>query len=120
MEQLLLHLFGDYVVQNNWMAKWKVRRSWPCFVHALTYSIPFALLTTSLPALAMIFGTHFLIDRWSLAKYLMTWKGALPNSVYTYEDGVAWPVYIGNQFFVYVAADNTFHLIINFLALKFL
>jgi squalene cyclase len=119
MEQILLHLFGDYIIQTGWMAKWKVRKFLPAFVHVLTYTLPFVILTQSVWALLVIGVTHFFIDRYSLAKKFMTWRGQPPNGMYVYpEDGFKFSIYEGNMFLVYVVIDNTAHLIINYLTLR--
>jgi hypothetical protein len=41
MEQLLLHLVGDYIFQSHWMATEKTRHSYPALYHAIIYSLPF-------------------------------------------------------------------------------
>jgi Protein of unknown function (DUF3307) len=69
MPQLLLHLFGDYLLQSDWMAMNKSKRTMPCLVHVTLYTLSFLLLTRSLPALLVIGGTHFLIDRFGLIRY---------------------------------------------------
>lgn len=71
MLQLILHGWGDYILQSDWMAQNKSQRSWPCLVHCTLYTLPFLLITQSPVALAVIFGTHFLIDRFGLARYLV-------------------------------------------------
>jgi len=77
MEQLILHLIGDYITQSHWMAQRKIKESLPAFCHALVYSIPFLLLSPSSLAWIMIFGTHFLIDRFRLARYVLWAKNFL-------------------------------------------
>lgn len=72
MEQMLAHLFGDYVLQSPWMADNKSKRSWPCLVHVFYYTLPFLLLTRSWKALLAIAVSHFVLDRFALARYL-TW-----------------------------------------------
>jgi hypothetical protein len=79
MEQLILHLFGDYVTQSDWMANNKTKSSYAAAAHALVYSLPFFLFlyvtrATPRPFLAgvVILATHFLIDRFRLARY-MAW-----------------------------------------------
>ena len=68
---LLLHCLGDYVVQSDWMATEKTKRSLPAFIHVLTYTIPFVfLLGFQWQPLLLIGGTHFVIDRWRLARYV--------------------------------------------------
>jgi Protein of unknown function (DUF3307) len=44
MEQLITHLFGDYIFQSEWMANGKTKTSWPALVHALVYSLCFVPL----------------------------------------------------------------------------
>lgn len=67
---LLAHLFGDYVLQSDWMANEKTKGHGPALAHALTYTVPFMFLTGSLKALIFIAVTHFIIDRYRLAKYV--------------------------------------------------
>lgn len=70
MEQILCHLIGDYWAQSDWMANNKTKSHWPAFCHVLIYTLVFLFLTTSWKALFFIGGTHFLIDRFRLARYL--------------------------------------------------
>jgi hypothetical protein len=44
MEQLLVHLVADYYFQSDWMALNKNKRSVPCLVHCLLYTVPFLFL----------------------------------------------------------------------------
>lgn len=69
-DQLLAHAVGDYLLQSDWMATEKVRRSIAAAVHAVTYTLPFLFLTRNPAALAVVAGTHFVIDRWRLARYV--------------------------------------------------
>src|SRR5690349_2286077 len=71
MEQLILHLLGDYVTQSHWMANEKVKRWWPALAHAMVYALPFLLLGPSLTAFAVILGTHAVIDRFRLARFVV-------------------------------------------------
>ena len=77
MIQLILHLIGDYITQSDWMAQNKTKESLPAFCHALVYALPFLLLTRSPLAWGVIFGTHFLIDRFRLARYVVWAKNWL-------------------------------------------
>lgn len=63
MEQLLCHLFADFVLQSDWMAMNKSKRSWPCLVHVPIYTSVFLFLTTSWKALLVIGAVHFVLDR---------------------------------------------------------
>ena len=83
------------------MALEKTKRSVAALVHATTYTLPFMCLTTSIPALALICLSHFVIDRWRLARYVCWVKNYLapewidagqipthePNRVVEYTDG---------------------------------
>jgi hypothetical protein len=68
------------------MANNKTKRNWPALCHAFVYSLPFLLLTQSPAALAVIFGTHFLIDRFRLARFVVYAK----NRLLAPDEGVSW------------------------------
>ena len=70
MLPLLAHLVGDYLFQSDWMAQEKVKKSTAALAHAVTYTLPFLFLTRAPLALLFICITHFVIDRWRLAKYV--------------------------------------------------
>jgi hypothetical protein len=126
MEQLILHLLGDYVTQSDWMANEKTKSSVAAGAHAVLYSLPFVLIGPSPNAFAVILVTHFLIDRFRLARYVAYAKNFLGPRAYWYpwaecastgyhEDRPAWLAV-----WLMIAADNTLHLGINHLALRFL
>ncbi len=81
MTQLLAHLFGDYILQSDWMAQNKTRAHWPAFVHALLYSLCFVPLCWHAPgpggAWTVIFVSHFIIDRFRLARYVVWLKNLM-------------------------------------------
>lgn len=121
MLQLILHLFGDYVTQSDWMATKKTSSSFAALCHATVYSLPFLLLG-SLRAVLVIWATHFLIDRFRLARYVVFAKNFL---------GWPWPQWSDCSATGYpsarppwlavwllIAADNTLHLAINYAALR--
>ena len=80
---LLAHLWGDYVLQSDWMANVKTKASVPALAHALTYTLcysPLLFLTSAdkgLMALGVIGVTHFFIDRFRLARYVCWAKNFL-------------------------------------------
>ena len=83
VDQLIAHAVGDYLLQSDWMAQEKVKRSFPALVHVLVYLLPFLFLTQNPLTLAVIGGTHFIIDRWHLARYVAwlknwPWPGRRP------------------------------------------
>lgn len=153
MEQLILHLIGDYITQSDWMAQNKTKHSWPAFVHASFYSLPFLWLTRHAPnpalAWAVILVTHFVIDRFRLARYAVWAKNWLGPSIpwYREEDGVtdmdngvvyrfctaptppfadcSQTGYPPNRpawlaVWLLIIADNTLHLAINYASLRWL
>jgi len=128
MEQLILHLFGDYVTQSDWMAQNKTIDDGAAIVHASVYALPFFLLTGfsehGLTAWVVIFGTHFFIDRYRLARYVCFAKNFLGWPWPKWEDckttgypsdRPAWMAV-----WLLIIADNTIHLAINYAALRWL
>lgn len=124
MEQLLLHLIGDYLTQSHWMASEKTKRWWPALAHSIVYSAPF-LLIGSWVAVLVIWSTHFVIDHWRLARFVVYGKNRLLgasadtwadcSSTGYHKDVPAWLAV-----WLLIAADNTLHLCINYMALRFL
>ena len=113
------HLVGDYFFQTDWMAINKTRmdpKGWlACLVHSIVYSLTIVLVmmwgrTVSAIGYAflMVFLTHFPIDKFSLGKYLLKLKG---NDI-TRTDALFW--------IVYIAVDNTSHLILMALGFHYL
>lgn len=69
-DQLVAHAVGDYILQSDWMATEKTKKTIAALAHVATYALPFLFLTRSPAALAFIVVTHFIIDRWRLARYV--------------------------------------------------
>lgn len=44
---ILAHLIGDYLIQSHWMATEKTKRWWPAIAHAVTYGLPYLIVTRS-------------------------------------------------------------------------
>lgn len=139
MEQLLCHLWGDYVLQSDWMAQNKTKAFLPAWLHASAYTFAFLFLKPSLPAVFVIMVSHFLIDRFRLARYvvwLKNWMG--PWEYYIPGESMGrgrmrptaplaasptgyppeTPVWL--SVWLLIIADNTLHLTINYLALRYL
>lgn len=123
MEQLLLHLIGDYVTQTDWMANEKTKQTWAAFCHATVYSLPFLLLTNSPIAIFIIWFSHLIIDRFRLARYVVFAKNWLTNKSLTWADckGTGYPSQTQPWLAVWlmIIADNTIHLTINYIALRY-
>ena len=118
MEQLLCHLTGDFLLQNTWMGENKSKKTWICLLHVLIYTSVFLLLTTSWKALLFIGVTHFIIDRFQLPKYLIRLKTPGGKLYPSFGFKPEQPHY--QAFWLYVITDNTLHLLLNYLALRFL
>ena len=123
MIQLILHLFGDYVTQSDWMANRKTSSSWAALCHASIYSAPF-LLICGWKALAVIGVTHFFIDRYRLARHVVFAKNFLGWPWPNWEDckGTGYPSARPAWLAVWllIAADNTIHLAINYAAIRWI
>lgn len=126
MEQLIAHAFGDYVLQSDWMALKKRKSFGIALFHALVYGLPFLLLQPSLLGWLTIVGTHAVIDRFALAKYICFAKNHIAppdfwpvwsktNATGYSEDKPTWM-----STWLFIIADNTLHLAINYFALRYL
>jgi len=124
LEQLLLHLIGDYVFQTDWMARAKMRATLAAALHAVVYSLPFLLLSPSPAAIAVIAVSHYLIDRYRLARHLAFAKNKLTSWHLKWADchttGFPTDVPPGHAFWLMILIDNTMHLSINYAALRWL
>jgi hypothetical protein len=124
MEQLILHLIGDYLTQTDWMAKNKTRCIRIAGIHATVYSLPFLLLSPSMIAFAVIVLTHVAIDRYRLARFVVFAKNKLT------EPGLQWIDASKTGFhkdtkpwlavWLLIIVDNTLHLTINYISLRWL
>ncbi len=130
-DQFVAHAVGDYVLQSDWMANAKTKRSAAALTHVLFYGLPFLLLTQSPAALAVIVGTHFLIDRFRLARWVVLTKNIAlrPHSAETEAEPVHyWDVSTGSpkerpaflSVWLLIIVDNLLHVTINAAALRWL
>lgn len=120
---LLAHLVGDYLFQSHWMASQKTSHWWPAVVHGLTYTLPYVLVTQSLPALAVIAVTHVVIDRYRLARHVVWLKNQLAPGIWRPSHtatGYAEDVPPWLAVWLLILADNTLHLVINAAAVRWL
>lgn len=125
MNELILHMLGDYVTQSDWMANEKTKAHLPAIAHATVYALPF-LAIASWPAVAVVLSTHFVIDRWRLARFV-AWAKNLPapapyrfswadcSATGYHKDRPAWLAV-----WLMIAADNTLHLACNRAAIAWL
>lgn len=69
--QLVAHALGDYVLQSDWMASKKTTSWFAAIAHALTYALPFLVLTSpSVLAVVVIVVSHALIDHFRIARFV--------------------------------------------------
>lgn len=100
-DQVVAHLIGDYLLQSDWMAQKKTSSPVAAAVHACTYAfafvvyyvfvwlawwvavevferpVSFEMYSLSIEALVFIAVTHFVIDHWQLARYVVWAKNFL-------------------------------------------
>lgn len=125
-DQLVCHAIGDYLIQSHWMALEKTKRWWPASVHAVTYGLVFLAVGASWSALAVIIGTHAVIDRYRLARWVVWARNtAFCPAGYRREfdpPGQPFPndcpPWLGT--WLVIIADNTIHVLINAAALTWL
>jgi Protein of unknown function (DUF3307) len=104
---LLGHLVGDWMFQNDWMARGKQRRLFTkeILVHCLVYTavvaatlwiatLRYALSPPYITVLAIIFISHWLIDAGNLAGHWVRWlrQSRLP--------------------FIRIMVDQTMHIVV--------
>lgn len=117
MKQLLAHLVGDYLLQTHYEASEKTNSWPPAVTHAAKYTAAFLPLTRSPKALAVIGGTHLVLDHYRLAKHIAWLKNQAAPASYRpvgltnagYPDSVP----PGLALALMIVADNTLHLLIN-------
>lgn len=105
------HLAGDYMFQDDYMARNKVKSNmvgWTaCLLHCIFYTASVILslklfgFKVNAAAAAMVFLSHFPIDKWSIGKKWMTVYGQSMDPK-------------TNPFVpcVYIAIDNGMHLML--------
>jgi hypothetical protein len=142
---ILGHFVGDYLFQNQWMATEKSfpgeRGHWACSVHVFLYTVavmfflaqvldPAVTLGRFLLVAAAVAVPHWIIDRWSLAKYILlakngygmhqVWKTA-PLCAAPAPDELqqnVWKVAFAAP--VYIVNDNTLHWVCLWFTIKYL
>jgi hypothetical protein len=106
------------------MARTKTSTTLAALCHALVYSLPFLLLSPSVAALLVIALTHFVIDRYRLARFVAFGKNKLTDWQLTWADcratGFPPAMPAGQAFWLMIIIDNTMHLAINYAALRWL
>jgi hypothetical protein len=122
-DQVLAHAVGDYILQSDWMARQKVKHTYAALCHVATYTLPFLLLTRSPPALIAIAGSHFLVDRYRLSRYVVWAKNWLGTNRPWRECAATGyqperPEWL--DVWLLIIVDNIMHITCNGLALAYL
>lgn len=113
--QIVAHLVGDYILQSHWMATEKTRNSVAAAIHAISYTVPFAFISLNWKALLAIAVSHFLIDRFRLARIVVWIKNGPWHKLTAtgYQDEV--PAWL--SVWLLIIADNTIHVLCNAIAI---
>ena len=124
MEQLILHMLGDYITQSHRMATEKTKSWFWAFIHASVYVMPFILLVKSWKAYVVIGVTHMVIDRLRLARYVIFFKNWLNSSSMKWSDcsttGYPSDTPAWLAVWLMIIADNVIHIVINYLSIRYL
>lgn len=119
MLQLIFHLIGDYLIQNDWMALNKKKLTWigelACQIHCITYALPFLFIASPFQVF-LIYLSHYLIDRTNI----VAWFLAIRNGVFHTKNfgfSMERPALI--SVWLFIITDNVFHIIGNYLILKY-
>ena len=123
-DQLVAHAVGDYVLQSEWMATEKTKRSVAALAHVAFYILPFLFITQNPYTLAVIAGSHFVIDRWNLARYViwlknLPWPGSRSWSECR-RTGFAPDVPEWKAGWLVIIVDNILHILTNGMAIYWL
>src|SRR6266705_2933523 len=105
------------------MAVNKTKNNWAALIHAIAYTLCFVPLWLNHQwSGVVIFVSHFLIDRFSLAKYVVFAKNHLgmnPSWADCRATGYPSSTPVWLAVWLLIVADNTLHLTINYLALRY-
>ena len=129
--QVFCHVIGDFFLQSDWQASNKYTNEGVALFHAALYTLPFLILAQALllpwswKALAVICLTHAIIDHYKVANYVAwakNWIGfkrpkpwaECRATGYDPERPLWLTVWLG------IITDNSMHLVINYLALRYL
>lgn len=118
MEMLMGHLWGDYLLQNNWMALNKTK-SWAiCLLHCLIYSTSVCLWIQDFSIFHLIFLSHFPIDYWGLGQ---KWLDLIRGRNFLKENQIEneyKTIMVSFSTLVYAVVDNTLHITLMYFILK--
>lgn len=115
IDALVGHLVGDYLAQNDWMAKNKKKAgsagAIPCTVHCLIWSfcvILFAGWMDKPIVAAVLFMTHYIQDNTNLVR---RWMSLIGQDEFAGPPLGPWSI---------IVVDNVWHIVTLYLISKFL
>lgn len=123
---VLGHFVGDYLLQTKEMALTKSAKTfyglWMSVLHSSIYTLAVCLFTWKFAPLfvALVFLTHWPIDRWSLGtKWLQMIRGR--DILRAYESKEKYhEIDLAFSCLVYAVVDNTLHLVLLWLVINFI
>lgn len=129
MIQLLLHLLGDYFLQNDWMAVNKNKYSFigwvACYIHCILYALPFLFYYHNSNIFFWVYITHLSIDKFSLAKYVtrivnwrwdFNWDGVGNETSFDLGFDSGRPAFI--TVWIHIIRDNSMHIACNYFIIQ--
>jgi hypothetical protein len=99
MHWIFAHLIGDYLLQNDWMAKGKKGSSLVCLAHVATYMMPFLFIGAAWWQLLAIAAQHFAQDRTKVVNWFLNATG---KADFAKPPMAPWSI---------IVVDNTFHVL---------
>lgn len=109
---LIGHMCGDYIFQGQYLADNKTKRLWVAAVHAAIWT-SFVAIMGSFPlrahgAIAFLFVTHWLIDRYRIPRRAMTY---MDQEAFATGPFAPWSA---------IVVDNSWHLATIWIAARFM
>lgn len=99
MHWIYAHLIGDYLLQNDWMAKGKRVDSWICTIHVVIYMLPFIFTGLAWWKLLLIALQHWLQDRTNFVPWSLKFMG---RHDFAAQPLAPWSI---------IVTDNIFHIL---------
>ncbi len=93
MNPFVVHLIGDFITQNDWMAINKKKNSFACLIHIFVYLIPFVFCDLAWWQIALIGIQHFAQDR---TEFILWWVGKVKHVPHDYWMQI--PLYVDQAF----------------------
>ncbi len=140
---LLGHFVGDFVFQNDWMAKNKKEIGVACITHCTIYTsiillfLYFGGITPSILLFLYIYVSHYILDgtnlvsRWMKFYNIRSWDTNLPrttrhiNKAFSIDNvewtkGMSASQIVNTIFgsFIYIVIDNTLHILMMYIIIS--